>query len=178
MIILNGRRAHARLDRIRKALPIAIREECSLGRAVVVLDSPSTRLRLDHFDALEVLEYFDVVADLAQALFELLREFVGARHPLVENGQDFDAQRVRKRLYQALIDAGPLLFLGLRLCGQSDSSFRFRKLEPLHHIGRKAEMTTKKRVFAGAGTYYWNFFQHLIGLKRCIGWVATPNRKS
>jgi hypothetical protein len=51
---------------------------------------------------------------------------------------------VRQRLHQALIDTVSLLFLGLGICGQSDSSFRFRKLVPLDHIGSKAEMTTKK----------------------------------
>ena len=108
-------------------LPVAIGEEGPRGSAVVVLDSPAARLGLDHLDALEVLEDFDVVADLAQALFQLLGEFVGACHPLVEDRQDFNAQRVGERLDQALIDAG-LLFLGLALCGQSDSSIRFRTL--------------------------------------------------
>ena len=74
------------------------------SRAVVVLDRPPPRLCLDHLDAFEVLEDFDVVADLAQALFQLLGEFIGARHPLVEDGQDLHAQWVGERLDQALVD--------------------------------------------------------------------------
>jgi hypothetical protein len=36
------------------------------------------------------------------------------------------------------------LLLLLLFAAKADSSFRFRKLEPLHHIGRNAGMTSKK----------------------------------
>ncbi len=88
-----------------------------------------------------------MIADLAEALFELLREFVGARHPLVENGQDFDAQRVRQRLYQALIDACALAFsLSWSWSLQPKRLLRFvvAALEPLHRIRHKAKLTNRK----------------------------------
>ena len=75
-----------------------VAEELATGGAVEVLGGAAPLLRVDELDAVVFLEHPHVVGDQVQTLVQLLGQEVGARHPLVQNDQDLNAQRMSERL--------------------------------------------------------------------------------
>jgi len=65
--------------RERDLRPVLVTEEGALGGTLEMLDGAAARLGFDQFDAVEFEQCFDVVADVAERLPELLGELVGAR---------------------------------------------------------------------------------------------------
>ena len=86
-------------------LPVLVAEEGALGGPVEVLDGTAARLGFDQFDAVELEQGFDVVADVAERLAEFLGELVGAGDAVVQRGEDAHPQRVGERLRELLGDA-------------------------------------------------------------------------
>ena len=89
-------------------------EEGAVGGAVVVLHRAAAGRGVDEFDALAFLQHFDVVADVADRLPQLLRDFVRAGDPFVEDGQGVNPDRVAHGSDQALVDGAAMAALPSR----------------------------------------------------------------
>src|SRR3954467_1632532 len=110
--------------------PVVVADERRLERLVVVLDRAAPGLRAHQLDHVEVGQEAHVVADVAERLVELLGEFAGTGHLLVEQREHSDPERVREGLHDPLID-GRLLCRHAELaarCGGPNGVGRSRTL--------------------------------------------------